>query len=359
MAKTVYGVNDPEAVKLWSRKTLREALKKTWVGKFVSKRADSVVQIKDDTSKGPGDRIRCTLVMPLAGRGVQGDATQEGNEERLSTYTDDVVINQIRNAVRSGGHMSEQRVPFSVREHARVGLEEWFADRMDTWFFNQLAGNSDESDTIYTGQQAATAADSAHRIYANGHSTETDITATSGAQFTLSLIDQAVLKATTLSPVIRPVNTGVMGANYVMFVTPEMRYDLRRNSDSMEWADIQRAAMEGGKVSKNPLFDGALGVYNGVVLHEAFRLPIIDSDGGSKIGRAVLCGAQAAVMAFGREGSLNRMSWVEELFDYKNQLGVSAGLIAGLKKTRYNSQDYATIAVSAAHSSNAVNATGR
>lgn len=30
MAKTSYGVNDPEAVKLWSRKLMREALKQTW-----------------------------------------------------------------------------------------------------------------------------------------------------------------------------------------------------------------------------------------------------------------------------------------------------------------------------------------
>ena len=40
------------------------------------------------------------------------------------------------------------------------------------------------------------------------------------------------------------------------------------------------------------------------------------------------------------------MSWVEELFDYQNQLGVSAGMIAGLKKTQFNSEDFGTITVS-------------
>ena len=64
-------------------------------------------------------------------------------------------------------------------------------------------------------------------------------------------------------------------------------------------------------------------------------------------------------MAFGRGHGENRMDWVEELFDYQNQLGVSAGCIGGLKKTRYNSADFATIVVSAAHSVNATNATGR
>ena len=127
----------------------------------------------------------------------------------------------------------------------------------------------------------------------------------------------------------------------------------------MEWADIQKAALTGGQLSGNPIFTGALGVYGSVVIHESYRIPVIDSTGGSKIGRAVLCGAQAAFMAFGRGYSNNRMSWSEELFDYGNQLGVEAGLIAGMKKTVYNSQDFATITISCAHSTDAVNATGR
>ena len=39
------------------------------------------------------------------------------------------------------------------------------------------------------------------------------------------------------------------------------------------------------------------------------------------------------------------MNWVEELFDFKNQLGVSAGAIWGLKKTIFNSLDFGTIVV--------------
>jgi hypothetical protein len=99
--------------------------------------------------------------------------------------------------------------------------------------------------------------------------------------------------------------------------------------------------------------------YNGVILHESFRIPRIQSTGGSQVGRAVLAGAQAVSMAFGRDNSPNRMSWVEEVFDYGNQLGVSAGCIAGMKKTIYNSADFSTVAVSAAHSSDAESSNGR
>jgi len=149
--------------------------------------------------------------------------------------------------------------------------------------------------------------------------------------------------------VIRPVNTEA-GSKYVLFITPEQHYDLRRNTNTLEWGDIQKAAMQGGNISDNPIFSGALGEYNGCILHEAFRLPRISTGTNTQTGRAVLCGAQAASLSFGRDNGPNRMSWTEELFDYGNQLGVSAGCVAGLKKNIYNSKDFSTIVISAGHS---------
>jgi N4-gp56 family major capsid protein len=359
MATTSYGVNSNEAVKLWSRKLMREALKETWSNRFMGTTSDSLCQILDDTQKGPGDRIRCILRMQLTGDGIQGDGTLEGNEEALVTYTDDVVINQLRHAVRSQGKMTEQRIPFSVREEAMMGLRDWWADRYDTWFMNQISGNSAETDTKKTGNNAAIAPVSTHVLYANGHTTEAALTATASALFSLKMVDQAVLKARTLAPIIRPLRTGMAGAKYVMFITPEMVHDLRRDTNTLQWADIQRAAMEGGKVSGNGLFTGALGMYNGVILHEAYRLPTFTSTGGSTTGRAVLCGAQSAVMGFGRGYGKSRMDWAEELFDYGNSLGVGAGCIGGIKKTVYNSADFATITLMAAHSTDATTASGR
>jgi hypothetical protein len=53
------------------------------------------------------------------------------------------------------------------------------------------------------------------------------------------------------------------------------------------------------------------------------------------------------MMGFGRDGGPNRYTWVEELFDYENQLGVSAaGLIFGMKKAVFNSLDFSTVVTS-------------
>lgn len=349
MAVTSYGVNDALAVKLWSKKLAHEALKETFIFKFIGDDENSVIQIKEETSKGPGDRITVGLRMQLTGDGVSGDGTLEGNEEALTTYTDNPLIDQLRHAVRSGGKMSEQRVPFSVREEARMGLQDWFAGRMDTAFFNQVCGNTPQSDTRYTGSNATVAPSSNNWIFAGGATAESSISATTTMKFSLTLIDVCVEKAKTLTPMIRPVK--LKGEDYyVMFLHPYQVTDLRVASAAAgSWYDIQKAAITGGQVTGNPIFTGALGMYNNVILHNATRVASIASGTLSTqttVYRSVFCGAQSAAIAYGRDNGAERFSWVEELFDYGNQLGVSAGSIWGLKKLQFNSQDFGTIVAS-------------
>ena len=62
---------------------------------------------------------------------------------------------------------------------------------------------------------------------------------------------------------------------YVMFLHPYQVTDLRTNTNTGQWIDIQKAAMTGGQVSDNPIFTGALGIYNGVILFESVRMPTV------------------------------------------------------------------------------------
>lgn len=341
MATTAYGVNNPLAVKLWRKKLFLEALKQTWLAKFMGKGDQFAIQILEDTQKSAGDRITTGLRMQLTGNGVLGDGTLEGNEEALTTYSDNVLINQLRHAVRSDGKMSEQRVPFSVREQARIGLQDWWADRIDTALFNQLAGNTAQTDTRFTGGNATTAPSSNNIYYANGHSSEASVASASASNiFKLSFLDVAVEKAKTNTPMIRPLK--VNGEDkYVAFLHPFQVTDMRQNTSTGQWLDIEKAAMAGMKSSNSPIYTGALGEYNGVVMHASTRVPTVTAG----VYRALVCGAQAGAIAFGQNSAPDKMTWVEELFDYGNQLGVSAGMIFGAKKLVYNSQDFSTFVI--------------
>ena len=316
MATTNYGVNANETVKLWGRKLFRESLAQTFLSRFIGDDSNAIIQSKDDMTKGPGDRLRNTLRVQLSGDGISGDSTLEGSEEALTTYTDDFVVDQLRHAVRSGGRMTEQRIPFSVREEARLGLTDWWADRIDTALFNQLCGNNAQSDTKFTGSNSVTAPDNTHHFWPGVISADESLTA--AETMSIDLIDNIVMEAKTQTPILRPVMVGG-DPHYTMFLHPGQVKDLRTSTTTGQWLDIQKAAMSGGKISDNPIFTGALGVYNGVVLHEATRVTLgVNSSTSVAVAntrRAVLMGSQAGVVGFGRNNGGATMTWVEELFD--------------------------------------------
>lgn len=349
MATTNYGVNAPEAVKLWRSQLAREALKATWIQKFIGDSSNDIVQVFGETGKGAGDRVTVTLRMQLNGDGVAGDATLEGNEEPLSTYTDNLFVDQLRHAVRSGGKMTEQRIPWSIREEAMMGLKDWWAGRLDTAFFNQVCGYTPAADVKYTGMNAVVAPDAQHVARVNGKASDELLVA--GDEMSLALIDKLVESAklgstTGTGPVIRPIK--VDGEDrYVVVLHTKQVTQLRTNTASGQWLDIQKAAMTGDGSARNPIMTGSLGMYNGAVLHESTRITSgVNSGSGVPVPtarRAVLLGAQAAAIGFGQGQSFKSFDWNEELFDYGNQLGVEAGLIHGLKKLRFNSLDFGVI----------------
>lgn len=319
--------------------------------------SNNLIQVYDDTSKGAGDRIRIPLRMQLSGRGVGETEALEGNEETLSVYYDDVIINEVAHAVRLKVTIDQQRVPFSTREEARLGIQDWFSERLDQSVANQLTGNTGQSDNLYTGNNSAvapssgTGADRRWIIRQAGatlpaetdHTTEASLSSTD--TFSLRLLDRAVAIAKTSSPLIRPIKVGSQ-SYYVAFLHPYQVKDLRQNTNTGDWLDIQKAALSGGDINDNPIFTGALGVYNGVVLHEWVRLPTAATGANAaNCRRAVFCGAQAVGMAWG-QGHSETPKYEEDIFDYGRQFGVSVQSILGAKKLQFNAKDFGTIVMS-------------
>lgn len=344
MATTSYGVNHPLAVKTWSRVLAAEVIGESYVGRFMGKSSDSMIQVKTEVSKGPGDKVTCGLRMLLTGSGIQGDNTLEGNEEALTVYNDSILIDQLRHAVRSGGKMSEQRVPFEVRMEAKDGLKDWWIERLETSVANQITGNTGQADTRFTGNNATTAPTSGRLVVGGGETAEGSLSDTTTHAIKLADLDKAVAIAKVQSPRIRPIR--VDGKDmYVAFLHPYQVYQLRRDASTAgNFFDVQKAQLQGGKISSNPIITGGSFIYNNVIVHEWSYLPTVPSSTTRR--RGVFCGAQACLAAFGQDNSSQRASWTEELFDYGNQLGVSGGMIFGTKKSVYNSADFSTIVLS-------------
>lgn len=346
MSVTTYGVNDTLSNKLWAKKLNVESLKTTYFGKFMGEGSSNMIQVKTELSQNAGDKITIGLRVQMTGDGVTEGQVLQGNEEALSTYSDSLTIGELAHAarVRNKQTIDAQRVPFNLRNEAKDGLGDWFANRFDTTMANHLAGNTLVTDVRYTGNNAITAPT---RIYRGGGATDdATINGDNTKTMNLQVIDALVERANVASPLIRPIMVGGE-KKFVMFLHDYQVTDMRTSTSTGQWLDIQKAALAGGVGSKSPIYTGALGEYNGVVLHKWNRLPVGISNAGAaqtSTRRAVFCGAQAAAIGFGKEFSNgSHFKWIEELFDYERELGVSAQTVWGMKKSVFNSQDFGTI----------------
>lgn len=353
MAMTDFPVNHPLAVRVWRKRLFSQAIAATYFSKqgFMGEGKNAIIQKFDDFKKSAGDQVTFGLRGQLTGDGQLGDDILEGNEEALTFSDDSLRINQLRHAVRTRGRMAEQRVPFGLREEAKDALVDWWAERFDTILFNQLAGVTSVYDERFTGMNAPIAPDAAHTVLADpAAANEAALSNAAASYFNLGMLDRAIARAKMQDPLMRMVNMGGNENMFAAILSPLQVAQLRMSAGS-QWVQIQTAAMQGGQVNNNALLTGALGVYNGVALHESRRIPNgVAADGTPlpNVRRGLLLGAQAGVIAFGKDTDADAegFSWDEERFDYGNQLGVGVRGIFGVKKTRFNGKDFGVMTLS-------------
>lgn len=361
MASTSFAVNDAYAVKLWAKELSVEAIKYTDIAPLIGTNAGSVIHKKEETEKGKGDQVTFGLRLQLAQDGFTENELAEGNGEALTIYTDQLTINELMGVVgvKSDRTIDQQRVPFDLRVEARDGLADWWAKRLSVSFFNQVCGNNNETRTKYTGLQAVTVPSAGRQMWQGSLTADEQLLNVN--TMTLGMIDKAVENARTQTPVVRPINaTGrsdigdyyenITQGKYICYLHPYQVTDLRTNTSTGQWLDIQKAAMTGGEITRNPIYIGALGEYNHVILKSSFDVTTgVNSTTAAAIAtvrRAVLLGAQAAVIGYGMKHAGGKYLWNEELFDHKRRLEVSALGVWGVKKARFNGIDYGVIVMS-------------
>jgi N4-gp56 family major capsid protein len=376
MAETVVAAGDAAAVVIYSRRVYLQAIRTPVLAKLMApglnaRDQTNICQLFDEPLKGPGDTVKFDILPNLVGPGVIGDAPIANQESALSWQTTSFTINQQRNAVLAVGKMSQQRVPWSMRDAAYAQLANWVKIIVDSGLLNQAACNTNQTNVAYTALNTPATLDSSHQILAGGAANEAALT--SQQIMSLELLTEAVTIATSelVFPIKPPVIKGVEVAG-IWFGHPTQIRDLKNNFQAGEWGNIFGMAMQGGQVTGNPLFTGAIGVYENVVMHADAQVPwgsstqntvmnaggvLIASPtvlGTASVARSVFMGAQALTIAFGSadniEGRPLRVRWYEELLDAGNQLRVTGGLIWGAAQPQVTisgtAQNYATIAIS-------------
>jgi N4-gp56 family major capsid protein len=313
-------------VSRWAKELQSEVSKGVYFSKFMGEGPGNAIHVKQ-MEEGKGKDVTFGLVSQLSGSAITGDSSLEGNEQSLSTYSNTVSTNQKRLAVRDTGKFANSKVLYDFRSTALDLLKTQYAELIDADIFSALSPTS--------GTHAYYRADASAAVYATS---DPKAALADGDDITLG--DISAMK--TIAQIggsanyrMRPIR--VDGQDYyVLVIHPEVAYDLKQES---AWQQAQREAQNRG--DSNPLFTGALGVWDGVVIH-AHEGVSIGSNAGSgsdvEFARNLFMGAQAACFAESSD-----MMWVEKTFDYGNQLGISASKIYGVDISDYNSKDYGVI----------------
>lgn len=359
MSQTVVGLNHPIAVKRWSAVLFTDMARESYFGsRFMSKSKDArtPIQVLTELENEAGDTVTVTLFGQLKQKPTYGDNTIRGKEEALQPFTDKVSIDQVRCGVNAGGRMTRKRTLHDLRAVARSKMGEWWArwsDEVIMIYGAGARGSNDDfiEDTDYTGfaNNALQAPDNNHILY-GGDATSFD-SISSDDKMELRVIDRAVTKAKTSGGGsngkvrIRPMR--INGEDrFVMVMHPFQEYDLRTNSATGQWLDIQKAA--NGRGTDNPIFTGALGMYNNVVLHSHEAVIQFNTAGADTLqpaARSLFMGRQAILQAFGSPGSGLRFDWNEETEDRGNQIVITSGTIMGVKKSRFKDADFGSYAI--------------
>lgn len=356
---------------MWKKELFKDVLDGMYFTKngLMGEGDNNIVQTFSDLKKEQGDTVTVGLTAKLNGAGVTGDSELEGNEEAISSYSDSILIDQVRNAVRLTGRLDSQKACYDMFKDAKEKLSIWAQEFLERQIFMKLGGVSvttltDETGSVYSAratwsntpdaipsaQEAAGTANYTYR-YLCADSAGLDSLAASDI-LTPALISKAKVIAQLASPSVRPLRINGQD-HYVMFIHPKQAWDLK-NAASSVWAQAQRDAQVRG--DKNPIFTGALGVWDNVILFEHEYVPTLTGDGASVVFssgnttycpngvrayRALLCGRQAVAAAF----TTDSFKMVEETFDYENKVGISTGIIGGVQKMAFNSKNYGVVTV--------------
>ena len=336
---TRFLTNDPLTRKKWARELFSVILPAVEFNSIVGSDSNAIVQMKKDLGKGEGDEITFGIRLPLTGEGVVGDNTVEGNEEKLRFRNFKCRVEELNHAVDTGGKMEEQRVPYNLMQEGKDALQEWWASKLSDYIINLLFGNSNYKIAGADFAQAIDAPSTYRHIIADGVANEASLTSanTISLGFLDKLKQRAEIPTADNQYKIRPIMIGGK-AHYRVLMHNYTFEELRQNTNVGEWGDLLRAA------NKLQLPETEI-VYNGMIISKTERAPLIVDAGtgdGAGVRRVVLCGAQAAVWAWGGAGDSKSttMAFTPYTRDAERYVMIRGGGIWGARKVKFEGHDF-------------------
>lgn len=332
-------------VEQWDDKFFTEYLTENRFAGEMGTEELSIIQVKENLSKKPGDRINYALVNKLSQNAVTGRNTMEGNEEDMVSRSYEQAINKRRNAVRFA-EVDEQFSAISLRQAAKSTLKDWSMKDTEKLIIQALASiNGVNLADASESQKDAWLTDNTDRVYDPSATNGTDHSAIWDALDTtndrLTAADVSAMKymaRVTANPRIRPIRSEANGRHYyILYCDPRSFRDLKNESSSPIVQAQREVSLE---MENNRLFKGGDLLWDGVIIKEVPEIYDVlgatltneGAGGTAEVAACFLCGAQAVAAAYAR-----RWKSTTEEFDYGDKHGVEISAIYGIGKMQFGS----------------------
>lgn len=267
---------------------------------------------KDDLLSQAGDTIKFDIVLALTGAGTTGDTTlTEGNEEALKIRQTSMGLTYLKHGVR-WTELAEALITHNMRTTAKNQLAKWLAGKIDARVFTEATGGGTVMPT--------------KNLWAAGTATTRNTVADTNTGGRLTLDTLTELKAyAQVELKLEPIRLdGDENEYFLLVVHPYAAMSLKR--DDTKWAQAQRDAQVRG--DDNPLFTGAVGMWDGVVIKTSNRIPrsVNTNTPPIAVSDNLFLGAQAISRGYGFYPK-----WVEQDFSYGEEAGVATRVLLGEK----------------------------
>ena len=288
---------------LWSRKVYEEAKAKHFWQRFSGPEGSGMpFIIKEELLTQPGDVIHISQLANLTGAGVTGENRLRGNEEKLSLAEVQVTPEWNRHAVSDTAKANKQ-IMHDFRMKASAALSYWMASKMDTSAWTAART------TASAGFEATTI----DQVFGNNATSLDTIDAADVLSVAEIRKGAAILESKNVQKVAVPGMPAGEGY-YLLFIHPWQAYSLKSDS---EWISNHQSASERG--ATNPLFTGALGEVDGVIVHATTQCSRVENANSPAVytARAIMMGQEAICRGMNED-----IVWSEQIDDYEFEHGI-------------------------------------
>ena len=288
---------------IWAARVYQEARAQMLWERYTGPEGSAMPVIrKVELLTNPGDTINIQQVRNLTKAGVTSTTRLKGQEEKLVDRQVVLTPDWFRHAVAATVR-TDKRITEEFRGMAQNLLAYWMAKKMDDslWAAARATGS--------VGFEATTI----NAIY-GGDATTVD-TLDASDTFSVAVIRKAATKLIALDATkIRTPDMPAGEGYFICFIHPYQAYSLKGDS---EW--VNRYQYAGPKYPDNPLFTGALGEVDGVILLESTQASTTWNANSPSIRTAQALMLAAECLARGQEESI---VWSEQIDDYEFEHGI-------------------------------------